>query len=290
MLNKISLRGNDREEWDLKRSKVTDILEKIIEKKRARLSKRKQEILLNVMKDMAEKTEFMPRAFKKAISESERISIIAEIKKASPSAGVIVEDFNPVSIAVEYGKAGVDAVSILTEEDFFLGSMEILHKVRNVFSGPILAKDFFIDEYQIYEARAHGADCILLIMKIVDEKTLHDFLEIAQNLGMDCIAEVHDESELDKAVRSGAGIIGINNRNLENFSVDLKTTERLRKLVPAGRAVVSESGIKNRSDVEHLSSLGIDAILVGEILMQCSNISAKLRELPGKKMGGFKNG
>ena len=269
---------------------MTDILEKIIENKRTRLSKKKQKIPLNVMKDRANKTEFMPRAFKRAISKPGGISVIAEIKKTSPSAGVIVEDFNPVSIAVEYDKAGADAVSVLTEEDFFSGSMEILHKVRNVFSGPILAKDFFIDEYQIYEARAHGADCILLIMKIVDEKTLHDFIEIARNLGMDCIAEVHDESELDKAVRSGAGIIGINNRDLENFSVDLKTTERLCKLVPTDRVLVSESGIKSRRDVEYLSSLKVDAILVGETLMQCSNIPAKLRELSGKKTGGFENG
>ena len=265
------------------RNKMTDILEKIIEKKRARLNKKKQEIPLDVMKDRAEKTEFMPRAFKRAISEPEGISVIAEIKKASPSAGVIAGDFNPVSIAVEYGKAGADAVSVLTEEDFFLGSTRILHKVRNVFPGPVLAKDFFIDEYQIYEARTHGADCILLIVKIVDEKTLNDFSEIARNLGMDCIVEIHDESGMDKAVRSGAEIIGINNRNLENFSVDLKTTERLCKLVPAGRAVISESGIKNRSDVEYLSSLGIDAILIGETLMRCGNISAKLRELSGKE-------
>ncbi len=258
-----------------------DILDKIVRGKEARVEKRKQEVSLAVLKDRIKEGRTVSRDFKKAISEPEGIALIAEIKKASPSAGVLREDFDPVRIAKEY-EVGADAISVLTEEDFFKGSLNILFEVKGVTSKPVLAKDFFIDEYQIYEAKLSGADSILLIVRILEEDTLSNFLQISRGLGMDCLVEVHNEIELKKAISSGTEIIGINNRNLENFKVDLKVTERLSGMVPEDKLIVSESGINTRADVEFLISLGVNAILVGEAFMRAENIPAKVRELLGK--------
>ena len=258
------------------------ILEKIVECKKERLNKQKQEIPLTVLKNNVKEVKFPSRDFKKAISGRKGISLIAEMKKTSPSAGILRQDFDPIAIAREYENAGVACISILTEENFFQGSMDILSKVRSVSSKPILAKDFFIDEYQIYSAKLHEADCILLIVSILEDDSLNKFLQISSGLGMDCLFEVHNEIELEKAINSGAELIGINNRNLENFKVDLKTTENLCKMIPEGKLTVSESGINTRADVEYLSSIGVDAILVGETLMRTKHIPAKIRELLGE--------
>ena len=258
------------------------ILSRIVESKKERLSKRKSEVPLAALKDRIKETGFISRDFKKGISESETIALIAEMKKASPSTGVLREDFDPAAIVSEYEKAGVNAISILTEEEFFKGSTDILSEVKKLASKPVLAKDFFIDEYQIFEAKFSGADSILLIVRILEEDTLVKFLQISRGLEMDCLVEVHNEIELKKAINSGAEIVGVNNRNLETFKVDLEVTERLSGMVPEDKLVVSESGINTRADVELLISLGIDAILVGGAFMRCKDISAKVRELLGK--------
>ncbi len=257
-------------------------LQEIVRRKRIKVDGLKARFPLDSLKERIAGISQVGRDFAGAISESGEIALVAELKKASPSAGVLREDFNPVAIAGEYERAGANAISVLTEEDFFQGATDVLSKVREITSKPILAKDFFVDEYQIYEAKLCGADCILLIAGLLEKDMLVRFMKTAEELELASLVEVHDEGELEKAVSSGAEVIGINNRNLENFEVDLKTTERLRKLLPGDRVVVSESGIKTRDDVEYLSSVGVDAILVGEVLMRAENIPAKISELLGK--------
>ncbi len=209
------------------------------------------------------------------------IQVVAEIKRASPSKGVIAEEFEPVSIAKEYVSADVAAISVLTEEDFFQGSLEILQQVRQNVSTPLLRKDFIIDPYQIYQSKFQGANCILLITSILSTLELETFRKLADDLGMDILVEIHNETELEKALTVGADIIGINNRDLTTFQVDLNTTFKLREKIPPEKIVVSESGIKNREQVIALEKIGIDAILVGEILMRSKNKRNCLRSLFG---------
>jgi indole-3-glycerol phosphate synthase len=209
-------------------------------------------------------------------------AIIAEVKKASPSRGLIRMDFDPVAIAETYVSAGASAISVLTEPHFFLGSTAYLadigasavaHRV------PLLRKDFIIDPYQVYEARANGADALLLIAAILSATRLKELLELSHELGMECLVEAHDENEVDIALASGARVIGINNRDLHTFSVDLATFERLRPMVPDDRLVVAESGIHTPADIARLAHAGADAVLVGETLMASDDVGARLREL-----------
>lgn len=258
-----------------------DILSQIIKQKRQSIAKQKSRLPLNLIKNKVQNIARSGRNFRKAISGTQTVALIAEVKKSSPSAGTLRQDFSYISILKEYEKAAVSAISILTEEDFFEGSMEILSEAGDITSKPLLAKDFFIDKYQIYEAKSSGADCILLITRILTEDLLSEFIQVAEELGMDCLVEVHNEAELNKAIGSGAELIGINNRNLENFRIDLKVTESLAKMIPKDKVIVSESGISTRSDVDFLISTGVDAILVGEALMRSKDISAKIRELLG---------
>lgn len=206
-------------------------------------------------------------------------AVIAEVKKASPSKGVIREDFNPEAIAKAYESAGASAVSVLTDEKFFQGSLEYLKIVKATVSLPVIRKDFVIDEYQIFEARAAGADAILLIAAALDEDNIVRFLDCAHALGMDALVEVHNEEELEIALYTSASLLGINNRNLYTFKVTLDTTSELSAMIPANRKIVSESGIFTRSDMEMLGGMGIDAVLIGEALMREQDIEAKLREL-----------
>jgi len=219
------------------------------------------------------------RDFKSAISKPYKINLIAEIKKASPSKGLIREDFDPIAIAEIYQKSNATAISVLTDERFFQGSLSYLTDVREVTSIPLLRKDFIIDEYQIYQARVAGADAILLIAAILELEEMKDFLSIASELGLDCLVEVHTESELERVLKTDAEIIGVNNRNLKIFKTDINTTFHLKKSIPDGKIVVSESGIKSRRDVEMLQECGVNAILVGEALMRSANINGKVREL-----------
>ena len=223
------------------------------------------------------------RGFRKALIEHRNVSLIAEAKKASPSKGVIQPDFDPVKIAVAYKNGGAQALSILTDEQFFQGSLEFIPLVRAAVDLPVLRKDFIIHEIQIEQSWNYGADAVLLIAAILDPVQIKDYLAYAAELGLDALVEVHDEHELEKALGAGSRLIGINNRNLNDFSVDLETTFRLNKEVPPGIPVVSESGIKSHEDIRRLADQGIEAVLVGETLMRASDRSQAVKDLMGWK-------
>jgi indole-3-glycerol phosphate synthase len=210
------------------------------------------------------------------------IQLIAEVKKASPSKGIIRQDFNPAEIARIYAGNGASAISVLTEARYFQGNLDHLTDIKNTLGSkrlPLLRKDFLFDPYHIYESRAYGADSLLLIVAILKLDKLREMLSISRELGMNCLVEVHNEAEVEIALSSEARIIGINNRNLATFTVDLATSQQLRPLIPPDRIVVSESGIKERKDIENLEQLGVDAALVGESLMSAPDIAAKMKEL-----------
>jgi len=255
-------------------------LESIISYKRKEIERDKTAMPLESLKS---RITDLPstRNFKEAISK-EGLNLIAEIKRASPSKGVIRKEFNPVEIAKLYQESGASAVSVLTTEKFFYGSLDFLSQAKEVTTIPILQKDFIVDEYQIYQARVNKADAILLIASILVEAQINSFLECAHNLGLDCLVEVHTKEELSKVLASKAQIIGINNRDLTTLTTDLSTTLTLSKLVPKDRMLVSESGIKTQEDVKKLQECGVRAILVGESLMSAPDISAKMKELLGK--------
>lgn len=217
----------------------------------------------------------------KAALKADGISIISEVKKASPSRGIISEDFRPTEQAKAYEEAGVDAISCLTEEHFFKGADKYLADIRASVNLPILRKDFIFDEYQIYEAKVLGADAVLLIAAILSEEELIKLSRLAASLGLFCLTEVHNEEELQKVVRCKCDIIGINNRDLKTFHVDLNTTKRLAKLVPYDAVLVSESGMKNGNDIKEVKEYGADAVLIGETLMRSGDIKNTINELRG---------
>ncbi len=221
------------------------------------------------------------RGFGKALSAGNGIKLIAEVKKASPSKGVIREDFDPVKTARTYEEAGASCISVLTERKFFQGKLEYLAAIRSSAGLPLLRKDFIIDEYQIFEARAAGADAILLIAACLEKQQIEDFIGIAAQAGLDVLVESHTYKELDRSLLAGAAIVGINNRNLSTFAVSLRTTLDLLKDIPEECTVVSESGIRTRDDVVMLEKAGLDAILVGESLMREKDIKKKVKELLG---------
>jgi len=222
-----------------------------------------------------------PRDFRSAL-RAPGIALIAEIKRASPSKGVMLENVDPVELAGLYESSGAAALSILTDEEFFKGSLNDLAVVRPSVKIPCLRKDFVLDEYQIYQARAANADAILLIVRILTDSQITDFLALARTLGMAALVETHNAAEIERALKTGAHIIGINNRDLDTFEVSLDTTFELKKRVPGGHVLVSESGIHTRDDVRRLEDGGIDAILVGEALVTSNNIQAKIYELTGR--------
>jgi len=207
------------------------------------------------------------------------IRLIAEVKKASPSRGLLSPKLNPTELARTYAEGGTAAISVLTEEDYFMGSIEHLAAIRGTVELPLLRKDFIFDTYQVYESRAYGADALLLITAILGQGQLKEMISLSHRLGLGCLVEVHDENEVERAVSSGAEIIGINNRDLRTFAVDLNTTRRLRPLVPEEKIVVSESGIRSRKDIGTLKKWGVDAVLVGEALVTAGDIRAKMKEL-----------
>ncbi|PLX47217.1 MAG: indole-3-glycerol phosphate synthase TrpC [Desulfobulbaceae bacterium] len=223
-----------------------------------------------------------PRGFQRALTSYSGIALIAEAKKASPSKGVICEDFQPVQIARRYEAEGAQCMSVLTDEKFFQGHLDYLAQVRTAVRLPVLRKDFTIDELQIREARAHGADAILLIAAILGRNQMAEFLACARELGMDVLVEVHDERELETALAIGSPLVGINNRNLKDFTVDLGTTVRLKKEIPADIPVVSESGIRSVDDIKELAAHDICAVLVGETLMRAGGRQGSLRQLMGR--------
>ena len=261
-----------------------DILEKILLAKKKRLEVAKETTPLQALKVLSSKIRGPGRQdFVDSLKRTDpRMRVIAEIKKASPSAGLIRADFEPVSLALDYCDCGADALSILTEEDFFQGNPDFLKNIRKVIPGiPLLRKDFIFDEYQLYESAALGADAILLIVACLDTLTLRTLMATADNLNLAVLVEVHSSDELSRAMESGAHIIGINNRNLKTFSVDVRQTERIMNNITNRDKyiLVSESGIKNRLQVDYLLELGIDAVLIGETFMRSESPGVALRQL-----------
>ena len=243
------------------------ILQKIVENTRDNLKVKKTNLSLEEIKSSLAELSLPKSNFKTSISNKNE-AIIAEIKKASPSAGVIAEDFNPVSKAKDYEAFGASALSILTEEDFFLGSNEYLKAVKKITSLPILRKDFIIDEYQIYESKLIGADCILLIATILTDEQINEFVEAANKLELDYLIEVHDENELVRVEHFEDAMIGVNNRNLKTFEVDLENSVQLRSLFKKKNIFIAESGIKSRADLNYLKKNNINVFLIGESLMR----------------------
>jgi indole-3-glycerol phosphate synthase len=254
------------------------ILETIVAKKKAEVEiLRSRGIHLPV--EFQDKKIDPPRGFRQALLAYPGVAIIAEAKKASPSKGVICPDFDPVAIAMNYQINGAQAISVLTDVDFFQGSLLYLLQVREAVGLPVLRKDFIIHELQIKEAHIHGADAILLIAAILDRYQLQDLQACARESGMDILVEVHNERELDLALAADSQLIGINNRNLNDFSVDIATTFRLKKRIPPDIPVVSESGLKNKDDIKRLQDEGIKAALIGETLMRAGTDGAVLQGL-----------
>ena len=255
------------------------MLDEIVEKTKERIEQAKEIVPLDELKNEVESLEISDEfPFKKALSE-DGISIIAEVKRASPSKGLIAEDFDYVAIAKEYEAAGASAISVLTEPYFFKGSNDYLKEIAENVSIPILRKDFVIDEYMIWEAKLLGASAVLLIVSILDIATLKKFLDLAHDLGLSAIVETHDGSEITTAVNVGAEIIGVNNRNLNDFTVDIENSVSLRRCVGGDVIFISESGIKTKEDVARLKENDVDAVLIGETLMKCDDKKTMISEL-----------
>ncbi|MCD6453446.1 MAG: indole-3-glycerol phosphate synthase TrpC [Dehalococcoidales bacterium] len=253
------------------------MLNRIIARKREEVNRRKQQVPRSVLEERIARME-KPRDMVAALSGNQ-LRLIAEVKRASPSRGLLCPDFYPVRIAKEYARGGAAAISVLTEMNYFGGSIDYLEAIRQEVKLPLLRKDFIFDPYQIYESRAYGADALLLIVASLNQRQLEELLTLSHRLGLSCLVEVHSRTELERALLSGARIIGINNRELKTFTVDINTTRRLMPLLSREQLVVSESGIKSRGDVEKLKGWGVNAILVGEALVTASDIPAKISEL-----------
>ena len=254
------------------------ILDEIVEKRKEQLQREMDNFPLEDMKEMALNSKNKNHGFKEALQKDE-LSIIAEVKKASPSKGVIAEDFRPVETALAYEEAGAAAISCLTEEHYFKGGSKYFADIRAKVDLPMLRKDFIIDPYQIYEAKVLGADAVLLIAAILSEEKMKEFYELAKSLGLDCLAEVHNEKELEQTIACKCDIIGINNRNLKTFEVDLNTTSKLAPKIPYEAVLVSESGMMTKEDLLNVRKQGADGALIGEAFMRADNIQETMKEL-----------
>ena len=244
-----------------------NILDEIVAKTKSKLEEKKQGLSLEELSSKIDFENLKETNFKKSL-QNKAEAIIAEIKKASPSAGIISENFDPVLKSKEYESFGASALSILTEEDYFLGNIQYLMDVKAITSLPILRKDFIVDEYQIYESKLIGADCILLIASILNDEELKNFSEIAERLKLDYIIEVHDEEELQRVKHFSNAIIGVNNRNLKTFDVDINNSVELKKIFEGENIFIAESGIKSKKDIEYLRQHNINVFLIGESLMK----------------------
>ena len=256
------------------------ILSEISKYAMIRVLKDKETMSLDRLKSL---TENLPKGdfpFEEALKRP-GISLICEIKKASPSKGVIDPEFNYLKIAKEYEKGKADAISCLTEPKWFLGSDEIFKDIRKKVSLPMLRKDFVVDEYQIYQAKLLGANCILLIVSLLNKETLEKYINLAKSLGLSALVETHDEEEIKTALSAGAKILGVNNRNLKDFSVDLNNAKRLRELIPENVIYVAESGIASLSDAKMLKEAGADALLIGEFLMRSDDKALLIKKIKG---------
>lgn len=260
---------------------MTTILDTIAEHTRQRVRKAKTILPLKEVKQRALSMDCNTGfPFEKALAEG-GISFICECKKASPSKGLIAEDFSYLSIAREYEAAGASCISVLTEPEWFLGKNEHLKEITDAVSIPCIRKDFTVDEYMIYEAKLLGASAVLLICSLLPTDTLKNYIQICDQLGLSALVEAHDDEEIASAIRAGARIIGVNNRNLKNFTVDVSNSGKLRALVPDNILFVAESGMKSREDIEALEQAHVDAVLIGETLMRSVDKKAMLDELKG---------
>jgi indole-3-glycerol phosphate synthase len=253
------------------------ILDQIVSVKKRDVERRRKKVPLDQLKESIARGK-KPLSFSSAIKGG-KIRLIAEVKKASPSRGVLCPDFKPVEMSVIYAENGAAAISVLTESKHFMGDLKYLERIREKVNLPLLRKDFIFDEYQVYESAASGADALLLITAILSQSQLEGLLALSHVLGMQCLVEVHNEKELERALQCDADIIGINNRDLNTFHVNTDTTRRLCDIIPAEKIVVSESGIKKRSDIVKLKKWGVNAVLVGESLVTAKNIPTKMKEL-----------
>ncbi len=256
------------------------VLDNIITQKKKEIETLKKHKPLD--ETVAEFNLYPKRSFSQAITHSEEISIIAEIKRASPSLGVIRADFEPLKIAKTYEENGASAISVITDKKFFQGDINFLPEVKTAVKLPILRKDFIIDPYQVYETKLYGADALLLIATVVSIPQLKNLLNLTHKLGMEALVEVHNEKDLKKALEAGARIVGINNRNLNTLKVDLQTCLCLKEKVPEDKILVAESGIKTREDILSLEKAGFEAALIGTALIQAQDIGKKLKEFLGK--------
>jgi len=255
-------------------------LKKILREKREKVKEAKRTTSKrHLIKALEGTPDYNRKNFKAALQEAEGIALIAEIKRESPSKGLLREKFNLHEIARTYEKNGASAISVLTDEPNFAGRPEYIEKVKEVMSLPVLRKDFIIDEYQIFESRLIGADAILLIARLLSTRKLRGFLNILATLKMPALVEVHTEADLNKALKVGADIIGINNRDLDTLKVDTATTEKIKPLIPEHVITVAESGISTHADIEKLKALGIKAVLIGGAFMQAEDIGAKMQEI-----------
>jgi indole-3-glycerol phosphate synthase len=261
-------------------SYVSDVLAEICETKRGEIDAARNRTPAAELQARLSDAD-PPRDFLEALRSTPGIGLIAEVKKASPSAGVIREDFDPVAIAKTYESAGAACISCLTDEPYFQGRLEYLTAIRGNVSIPVMRKDFILDRYQVLEARVAGADCVLLIAECLNDCTMRDLYFYASELGMECLVEIYEPENLDRVLKLEAPLIGINNRNLKTFVTDLKHSTDLATQVPDSAYLVSESGIRERADVERLMEFGIRGILVGETLMRQDDIAAKAKELLG---------
>lgn len=261
---------------------AADILERIAADKRIQVAEEKKVVSLEAMKAMALETESsLPDFIFEETLKKEGISFICEVKKASPSKGIIAEDFPYVEIAKTYEKAGADCLSVLTEPQYFLGCDQYLSQIREAVRLPILRKDFTVDTYQIYQAKVIGANAVLLICALLNEAFIKECIGICDGLGLTALVEVHDQQEIRMAVNAGARVVGVNNRNLKDFTVDIHNSTRLRKFAPEGTLFVAESGIRTREDVKAFEDEKVNAVLVGEALMRAEDKGEMLAYLRG---------
>jgi indole-3-glycerol phosphate synthase len=257
---------------------MATVLDRIVAAKRREVEQAKERLAEAELQQRAREAPEV-RDFVAALREGSAVSLIAEVKKASPSAGVLRDPFDPVEIARIYEGHGARAISVLTDAPFFQGSLDDLRAVRAAVSLPVLRKDFLIEPYQVFEARAAGADAVLLIAEVLEDSALAQLLTLTRELGMEALVELYEPQNLPRVVEAGAAVVGINNRDLRSFTTNLEHTLALRDQVPPDRVVVSESGIHSRSDVVRLEQAGVDAILVGEALMRSDDIGASIRRL-----------
>lgn len=258
------------------------LLEKIVKNKEEQLARDQKQISLEMLMGKISGLE-PPLPFKQALAESRECSIIAEIKRASPVKGDLGPGFDPIKLARAYRRGGASAISVITEENYFKGSRAFIKPVKQMTGLPVLCKDFIINQYQVYEARANGADALLLILGILDKHLLKSLLDLTRSLDMEALVEAHDRQELEVALEAGAGMVGINNRDLKTFRVDLSTTLELAGLVPDNILVVGESGIRSREDIELMQEAGVNAVLVGETLIRAGNPAVKLKSLLNRR-------